>query len=369
MMKILDKYLFKNFGKLYFIIFSIFLSIFIVVEFFEKFDKFLGKNAKILDVFFYFVLRIPYIIILCSPIAVILAGLFLMQYLAKHNEITAIRGSGISILRMSLPLFAFGFLLSIAILLLGEFVLPKAETTRENIKDVKIYKHPKSDIRMRSDIHYKDDEGRLYYIRFLDGYRNKIKNIDISEFNEKSEIIRKINSEYAIWKDNADDNLPKDLVFHKCYIREFSNGKLTNFEQFKNKIIPSINIQPVDLVKSTKDPMEMNFFELKKYISRLQRIGEKHQKELVEINLKIAFPFINLIILLFCIPLSTLSIRGKSRGIGFVIGIAICFLYISSTRLGQSLGYNEIISPFFAAWFSNIVFGIVGLCSLLKLGK
>ena len=367
-MKILDKYLFKNFSKLYFIIFSIFLAIFVVVEFFEKFDKFLGKNAKLLDVFLYFVLRIPYIIVLCSPVAVILAGLFLMQYLSKHNEITAIQGSGISIIRMSVPIFVFAFLISIAILLLGEFALPYAEETREYIKDVKIYNHPKDDIRMRSNIQYKDDDGRLYYIGFLDGYRNKIKNIDISEFNDDSQIVYKINSKYAIWE-RQENSSKKDLVFYNGYIRKFSNGELINYEKFQEKNIPSITIQPNDLVKSAKDPLEMNFFELKKYVARLQRIGEKHQKELVEINLKIAFPFVNLIILLFCIPISTFSTRKKYRGLGFVLGIAICFLYISSTRLGQSLGYNEIISPFLAAWFANIGFGVAGIVCLLRAGK
>ncbi len=367
-MKILDKYILKSFARLYLIIFSSFLVVFIIIEFFEKFDKFLGGNAHTFDVILYFVCRIPYIMVLTSPVAIILAGLFLMQYLNKHNEITAIRGAGVSISRMSVPLFAFAFFICIVVMILGETVLPYAEQKREYIKNVKIYKRPKEDIRMRSNIQYKDDEGRLYYIGFLDGYRSKIKHIDISEFNDNNEIVSKITSEYALWRDNQRDS-ERDLIFHNGYIRKFSKGKLTDCEHFISKIIPNIAIQPSDLVKSSKDPMEMNFFELREYITRLQRIGEKHQKELVELNIKIAFPFVNLIILLFCIPISTISTRGKSRGIGFVIGIAVCFLYLSSVRLGQSLGYNEIISPFLAAWFANIVFGTIGIVGVVQAGK
>ena len=110
----------------------------------------------------------------------------------------------------------------------------------------------------------------------------------------------------------------------------------------------------------------MTIFELRDYIERLRRIGEKHQKELVEMNLKLAYPFVNVIMLLFCIPLSTLSKRGKSRGVGFVIAIGMCFLYISVVRFGQSLGYNELLSPVLAAWFANIIFGTIGLIGLFR---
>jgi lipopolysaccharide export system permease protein len=375
-MKILDKYITKSFTRLYLIIFSSFLVVFIIIEFFEKFDKFLGRNARTFDVILYFVCRIPYIMVLTSPVAIILAGLFLMQYLNKHNEITAIRGAGVSISRMSVPLFAFALFICIVVMILGETVLPYAEEKRDYIKNVKIYKQPKEDIRMRSNIQYKDDEGRLYYIGFLDGYRNKIKNIDISEFNKnsketslgKNKIVRKINSEYGVWHKNP-NNSGKTLTFYNGYIREFLNGRLTSCKKFSEKVIPYIKIQPDDLVKSSKDPMEMNFFELRDYITCLQRIGEKHQKELVELNIKIAFPFVNLIILLFCIPISALSTREKSRGLGFVIGIAVCFLYLSSVRLGQSLGYNEIISPILAAWLANIIFGAIGVVGVVRAGK
>lgn len=367
-MKILDKYILTSFMRLYLIIFSSFLVVLIIIEFFEKFDKFLGKSAPTIDIILYFICRIPYIIVLTSPLAILLAGLFLMQYLRKHNETIAIRSAGMSIIRMSVPIFVFGFFISIIIIILGDTLLPFAEEKRDYIKNVKIYNRPKEDIRMRSNIQYKDDQGRLYYIGFLDGYRSKIKHIDISEFNNSNEIVRKITSEYALWQGNQNTS-DRTLIFHNGYIRKFTKGKLTDCEKFSEKVIPYITIQPSDLVKSSKDPMEMNFFELREYITRLKRIGEKHQKELVEINLKIAFPFVNLIILLFCIPISTLSTRGKSRGLGFVIGIALCFLYLSSVRLGQSLGYNEIISPFLAAWFANIGFGVVGVVGILRAGR
>lgn len=386
-MKILDKYVLKSFVRLYLIILSSFIAIFLVVEFFEKFSKFLGESAKLTHIAAYFLLRTPYIVILSSPVTMLLAALFLMHYMSKHHEIIAIRGAGISVMRMSVPLFIFAFLVSGFIMFYGDRILSSSEQKREYIKDVLIFDRPHKNFKMRSNLQYKNEDGNLFYIGFFDGYRNKIKNIDISEFDVSGNISRKIQAGYAIWETNNlaektkshkdSSNIsaatqPDKLIFHKVFVRNFSKGKLISFSRYNRKEFPNLYIQPQELVKSSKDPQEeMDFFELKEYIERLKKIGEKYQPELVELNLKIAFPLMNVIVLLFCIPIATYTGTGRSKssGLGFVLAIGISFLYISIVRLGQSLGYNEILSPLLAAWFANIIFGITGLIMLFRTGK
>jgi len=73
-----------------------------------------------------------------------------------------------------------------------------------------------------------------------------------------------------------------------------------------------------------------------------------------------------LIILLFCVPLVSASSRSRGRGIIFAIGLLVCFLYLSALRICQSLGYNGVLSPMFAAWFPNIVFATIGIFFVIK---
>lgn len=374
-MKILDKYLTRNFARLYGVFFLIFLAIFIVIEVSERLGKFLDYDPNLFDIFLYFLYGIPYTIVLTSPVAILLAGLFLMQRLGQTNEITAIRGAGISIMRMARPLFIFAFGVVVLITALGELVVPYAEKQRDYVKNVKIYKRPQEDIQMQSNIQYKDDQARLYYIGFLDGYRNQIRYVDITKFKQDNTnlgdqniIEEKINAEYAEWKTVEPENQPS-LIFHNGYIRKFSESREIYFEEFTQREFPSINIQPKDILRAEKDPLEMGFFELQEYIDHLKSIGEKYQTELVELHLKISFPFTNLIILLFCLPLAGIHGKEQSRGLAFVIGIAICFVYLSAVRIGQSLGYNEIISPLLAAWLANIIFATIGIVVAVRAGR
>ncbi len=359
-MKLLDKYILREYVKTFLIIVFAFAVLFLVVDISDRMPRLIRKGATAENITTYFLLRLPYLFLLTSPIVVLLSGLFLMSTLSKYNESIAIRSAGISVLRMVTPLIWFGLFFSIFILILGDFVLPGAEAKRQIIYNEHIKGQKVEDKKMRSHIHYLGKDNNLYYIGFFDGYRNLLKTIDITQIDETTrQVIRKITSTNALWKD-------EHWEFHNCYIRNFRNGEFTWAEHYDSVTIPEVDVSPQDFIKSAKKPISMNYFELKDYIARLRKIGEKISKELVQLHLKISFPFANLIILLFSVPLVTASSRSRGRGLIFGLGLLVCFLYLSALRICQSLGYNEILSPLVAAWLPNIVFSILGIFFVIK---
>ena len=359
-MRILDKYILREYLKTFLIITVSFSVLFLIVDIFDNFPRLLRKGATVNLMAMYFLMRLPYLFVLTSPVVVLLSGLFLMNNLSKYSESIAIRSAGISIFRMVLPLFWFGFFFSIFILFFGEIVLPKAEILQQKIYVEKIKHQKVEDKKMRSHIYYLGKNNNLYYIGFFDGYRNILKTIDITSYDpKKGTLLRKITATEAVWKDGK-------WNFKNCYIRNFAGGKLISSEFFQSKVIDEIDVTPLDFIKSAKKPMSMNFFELKDYIARLKKIGENYNRELVELNLKISFPFANLIILLFSVPLVSTSARSRGRGIIFGLGILVCFLFLSALRISQSLGYNGILSPMLAAWLPNIIFGFIGIYFVVK---
>jgi len=359
-MRLLDKYILREYIKIFVIILFSFSILFLVVDISDRLPRLLRQGAEMKDISMYFLLRIPYLALLTSPVMVLLSGLFLMNTLSKYSESVAIRGAGISILRMVSPLIWLGLIFSIAIMLIGDFVLPKAEAYRNYIYKEKIKHQKVEDKKMRSNIHYLGNDKNLYYIGFFDGYRNDLKTIDISTFHpQNGEIVRKITASKASW-------INDEWVFYNCYIRNFKNGIPIDMQHFDEKVIHEVDVTPLDFIKSAKKPISMNFFELREYIERLKKVGEKYTKELVELNLKVSFPFANLIILLFSVPLVSTSSRSKGRGLIFGIGLLVCFLYLSALRISQSLGYNEVLSPFVAAWLPNAVFAAVGVVFVVK---
>lgn len=359
-MRLLDKYILKNYLTTFFIIMISFMALFIVIDVFDRLPRVLKYEADGWLLVQYFLLRIPYLAVLVCPVIVLLSGLFLMNTLSKYNESIAIRAAGISIFRMVSPLLWVGFFTSILVLLFGEYVLPLSENYRNYVFNVQIKKQMVEDVKMRSNINYAGANDYLYYIGFFDGYQNIIKVIDITQFDGKDGTIqRKISANEAVWNG-------QEWIFMKCYDRKFSKYKLNSYNYSDRARIPEITATPLDFIKSAKSTMSMNFFELKDYISRLKKIGEKFHVEMVDLYMKISYPLANFIILLFCVPLATTSVRSKGRGIIFLIGLIICFSYLTTLRICQSLGYNEVLSPFMAAWLPHMIFATLGSLFVIK---
>ncbi|MBW6515308.1 MAG: LptF/LptG family permease [Candidatus Cloacimonetes bacterium] len=359
-MRILDRYIITQFLKTFIIISLSLAFVFIVVDVFDRLPRLLRTTSELHFLIQYFLLRIPYLFVITSPVTVLLAGLFLMDMLSKYNESIAIRASGVSINRLVTPLFVFGIIYSIFIMFFGDLILPKAEDHREYLFRVKIRGQEHEDVRMRSNIQYRGEGNTLYNIGFFDGFRNTLRMIDITTINPKTyEIERKLTAVTARWQNDQ-------WIFDDCVIRTFQDGKLLSTKHYKSISLDDINVTPTDFVKSAKSPMSMNYFELSDYIARLKRVGENYNTELVDLYTKISFPFANFIIMLFCVPLATVSMRSRYRGMIFIIGIIICFLYLTVVRISQSLGYNEVLHPATAAWLPHAVFFLTGIMFVSK---
>ena len=359
-MRILDRYILREFLKTYLIIFFSFAVVFIVIDVIDNLPRLLRSGATAELGTLYYLLRLPYLIVLTSPVTVLLTGLFMMNSLSKHNESVAIRAAGISIKRAMLPLFLLGAIISLGVMLLGEYVLPWAEAKRIYVYNVQIKGEPAEDSMLKSRVHYQGTKNDFYYFGFFDGYRNNLRIIDLTVVDYKDkEIAEHVTASGAVWKDDK-------WILEDCEIRKFDKGVQTYFRHYPSTDLPLLDVKPRDFVRITTKTLSLNFFALRQYIATLQKMGENANREIVDLHMKIAFPLTNLIVIFFFIPIATSNIRSKGRGLIFLMGLVVCFAYLIAVRVTQSLGYNGVIPPVWAAWTPNLFFALLGLAFIRK---
>jgi len=350
----------REFVKTFLILLGSLSVVFIVIDIIDNLTRLMRHGASFDQAAFYYLLRIPYLVILTSPVTMLLTGLFLMNSLAKYNESVAIRAAGISIKRAMLPLFWLGLLMSVIIAFLGETVLPRTEAKRTYVYQVLIRDEQPEDQMLKARIHYVGKNGMFYYFGFFDGYKNTLRIIDINKVDPKSgNIIERITASSADWKFNQ-------WILKDCEIRKFANHQPIEWKQYSSIVLPEMDVQPQDFVRITKKTLSLNFLELRDYIERLKKVGDSYSKELVDLHVKIAYPLTNLIVIFFFIPIATSNIRSKGRGWIFMLGLVVCFMYLTLMRISQSLGYNEILPPVVAAWAPNAFFALLGIVFLKK---
>ena len=109
----------------------------------------------------------------------------------------------------------------------------------------------------------------------------------------------------------------------------------------------------------------MNYWELTYFVNKLKNKGLNYTRWIVNKHLKTAFACTPIIMILFGIALSIRKPRSNfSTGIG--LGIAVIFLYYLGIKMGQTFGYNQILSPFLSVWFVNILFLSLGSYIFIK---
>ena len=133
MTHILPRYLRHHFiNILTFCLLSVIL-LFLVFDLVENLDKFMDRKVSWNVVLMYYIYYIPYILVLIMPVATLLAAVFSVGSLAKHNEMVAMKALGFSLYQVMITILFLGFLVSLLTFALAEAVVPPANQKREEI--------------------------------------------------------------------------------------------------------------------------------------------------------------------------------------------------------------------------------------------
>jgi lipopolysaccharide export system permease protein len=347
LLKILDRYIIREFIKLFITITITFIALYVVVDFFAKSRMFLSNNATITQIASYVVYSIPMIISLTLPSAVLLATLMTYGSFSKFNEITAMKANGISLYRISLPALIFAGVIAVFLFFFSELITPASIQKTERIIKIDIQKRPTLGSFKQNEIWYRS-ENAIYNFKLFDTAKNILHGVTINYLNMDDFTLKmRIDAQSAQWKDGQ-------WIFHNLLTTVFNNNYPV-LERSNEKII-NLPEKPDDFKIIQKDAEEMGYFELRKYAKKIQNEGYDITRYKADLYGKIAFPLVTVILVFIGVFFSLRSERSggimQSVGMGIVIG----FSYFIIHAYGISLGRSGIIYPFLGAWSANIVF-------------
>lgn len=129
-MKILDKYIAKNFVVGYLITFCVLMGLFIVVDLFINLDEFaessdLGTLAVLNRVRMYYGAQSVLWFRDLAGIITVVAATFSLARLTTNNELVAVLASGVSLKRVMAPIILLAILLTGLLVLDQEYAIPK----------------------------------------------------------------------------------------------------------------------------------------------------------------------------------------------------------------------------------------------------
>ena len=357
-MRILDRYISRKFLQV--LLFSIvgFLSIFVIVDLIENLDKFIENDYPTKTIIEYYLNYLPFIMVLVLPVAMLISSLFSVGGMARQNEIVAMKAAGLSLYRIFTPLFIIALFVSVIGIGIANYLVPRTQERMTDIKEQYESKKPRK-IRLEN-VYIRDEEDRRITIRYYNVARHTGNTVSIRTFDGDT-LVGRIDAKKISWQDSL-------WILDTGYERTFTAAGETAVA-FENRTFTNSTFLPDNIAKQLKIPEEMSYAELKDFIREVERNGADPDRWRVDLYLKISLPFANFILVLFGLPFSSSQTRRSGAAKGFGISLAVTFIYFGLLKTTQAMGHNGRIEPMLAAWFANIVFGIIGVYVMLKTRK
>src|SRR2546429_6908754 len=109
-MRLLDRYVIRNFVQVYFYCIAGFTSIWLIFDVSDNISSFIDNHIALSLVARYYATQIPQVLIILLPVALLLSLLFALGRMSRANEIVSMLTAGVSLPRLLLPLIRVGVL-------------------------------------------------------------------------------------------------------------------------------------------------------------------------------------------------------------------------------------------------------------------
>src|ERR1700746_3316041 len=353
-MRILYRYIIRNFVQVYFYCIAGFTSIWLIFDVSDNISSFIDNHIPVLLVARYYATQIPQVFIILLPVALLLSLLFALGRMSRANEIVSMLTSGVSVPRILLPLIAIGLLTVGASMALNYSLAPHAELARKTFLS-EAQSRPARNIqgqvfRNRTDL-------RTWFIQNFRLGDNTFNNVQVLQQDANDHIVMGYVAAQAYYRP-ATKTWDLENVRLAYYD---ATGNITN-EEFR----PTLTIEhwsetPFRLSSANVQADFVTRPELREYL----HFNSDSPATLLapfrtHLHYRMALPWTCLVVVCIAAPL---GIGYSRRGVLSSVAAAVFLVFSMNflVHLFLALGEGDRVSPWVAAWMPNLLFATIGL--------
>jgi LPS export ABC transporter permease LptG/LPS export ABC transporter permease LptF len=362
---ILDDYILREFLTTLGLVLVTFVMLLLVFTFFELIGDIIRNKTPFITVGDYLINLTPSMIYTITPLSVLLAVLVTFGALHRNNELTAMKATGISLYRVALPILVIALLVAGALFTFNETYVPTANRRQEALRSVIKGKPAQTFFRPDQKWMFGSQQSgkvdRIFYYQFFDPVNDRFANVTVFEIDPATFLLsRRIFATTAHWEPQV-----QQWIFENGWVRTFSGDAVEDYQSFDVRTFSEIPERPQYFKKESLQSQEMSFVQLSRYIRDLSQSGFDTMPLRVQLNVKLAYPLITLVMAVLAIPFAlSMGRRGSLTGIAAAIGLAVA--YWVTAAIFQAMGNVNMLPAILAAWSPDVLFGLVGSYLLLK---
>lgn len=356
-MSLLYRYIVREISRYFGIVLVLVIGVYLAVDFIEKIDDFIEAGVPFARAFYYFLYKTPLIVAQITPVGILLATLIVFGLMSRHNEIVALKSSGVGIHYLLKPAVSVGLLASVALFGLSEIVVPltmdKANRIwLQEVKKEKVVASREKNIWIKG-------ERSVTNIAYFNPVEKSIAGVALYWFDDQFRLVRRVDARRGRFREGS-------WVLEDAMEQTLDSASGNYAVQFHARLQATLGFVPADLQRGAAKPEEMSIFELRRYIRKVAAEGYDATALRVDFFGKLALPLVCLIMSLVGTGIAARGRIDDGLPVSIAYGLGLVFLYWVLYSFCMSLGYGGMLPAVLAAGIANFVFLSFGLLTLLN---
>lgn len=351
----MDRYMCRNFVSYFLMCTMIMLLIYILADFTDNMERFRSRfDNPVTQALHFYGTQLPMFLYQILPYTLLMGALWCLSKLCGGSEITGMLQSGRSLLRLCLPVFLMGTLISMAYGICGFHWAPSGSLYREIV--MKKNKNP--DGTPKSIVYRSDATSRIWRIHhpaLITSPGDPMIGVSVDQFDpqRRGRLIKQYRADKAVWnKENA------TWTFSNVYIREMAApSERPKDDDFQESVTLEFEEKPYQIISPSQSGRidSMGTSALYEYISSGAGSREDRRKKRTEWHVRIARVFSCMVLVLLAVPSAvTFQRRGTMKGIGIAVLLAALMLFFY--RVFPALGEAGLVQAWLSAWIPNFLY-------------
>lgn len=359
-MKLIDKYVIKQFLSTFIFVVLLLLAVITVIDLTEKADKYNDANLPASKIIGYYLDFMPWVGGFITPIIVFISAVFITSRMANRTEIIAMLSSGMSFRRILLPYFIGAFIIASTSFWLNGWIIPNSNKSRLAFELEYLKKKTNSNFR---NIHIQVAPNTFLYLQNYNNNNDKGYNFTLEKF-KRNRLIEKLSAQRIIWDTTKNKwrleewkHVKVNMIFEK--VSRDTSAIPTTITTSGATMDTSLIIHPKEFENNYRKYDGLTLTELNQYIKTLRARGSSGIEEYeVEKYTRYASPFTIFILTFMGVIVSSKKSRGGT-GFQIAVGFALSFVFILFFTMFRSFAESGAFPPQISVWIPSIIFGII----------
>jgi LPS export ABC transporter permease LptG len=339
-----------------------FASLWVLMDLINNMKEFQEAHVPIGTMLAFYFNLTPYIYVLATPAALLLAVLYALTRMSRCNEIVSMLTAGRSLWQVLRPVFIVSAYVAIIGMALNYHWAPRGEGRRDtllqaNPEDKKMASVAQTNIMFRNDT-----TRRTWFVGVMpfDPRNDKINDIEVRQMDEKGQIVAAWFGRTARW-------------FPEVKMWSFYNGVQVNYRKgAANEIVPFRKARngtrmditewpetPWSIISASLLPDNLGVSELVAFLSSSD-VSSQEKRAAFRTHLahRFAYPWQCFVLVLMAAPLGvSYSRRGAIGGIAMSVFIFFGLMFLNNFFLNMGKGAH--MPSWLAVWMPHLIIGTI----------